>query len=116
MNERIRMIELKQWRDDMVDMLERFRPLEPGFANCDKLDNQRFVEEVQTKMAKYEDEYIKLKEATATLELALWKYKMIESDTRKKRKRDAGSTFREQCRINCGADIVIGHVLPYLLQ
>jgi hypothetical protein len=27
-----------------------------------------------------------------------------------------GSSFRKQCRITCGADVVISHVLPYLIN
>ena len=55
------------------------------------------------------------------LELALWRAKMNELKsnnpgrrTKKKVKVDE-SDFRNQCRISCGADIVIEHVLPYLL-
>ena len=54
------------------------------------------------------------------LELALWKMKLDElgkgenTMSNKKRKID-GSDFRSRCRISCGADIVIQHVLPYLI-
>ena len=54
------------------------------------------------------------------LELALWKAKMNGSKSnntrgrRKKMKIDEQG-LRNQCRISCGSDIVIQHVLPYLL-
>ena len=56
------------------------------------------------------------------LELALWKTKLEEStgqnqgETRHSKKRKIDDLdFRKQCRVNCGADIVIEHVLTYLL-
>ena len=58
--------------------------------------------------------YESMKEGTSILELALWKAKIDES--RSKRARiDGGVSYRDQCRVNCGADIVIRNVLPYLL-
>ena len=63
-----------------------------------------------------------MKEATAFLELALWKTKLGESNgqnqggTRHSKKRKIEDfDFRKQCRVNCGADIVIEHVLSYLV-
>ena len=53
------------------------------------------------------------------LELALWKTTLDElgkgknTMSNKKRKID-DSDLRSRCRISCGADIVIEHVLPYL--
>ena len=42
---------------------------------------------------------------------------MDESESSKKRKRieDSSSDYREQCRVSCGADMVIEHVLPFLV-
>ena len=54
------------------------------------------------------------------LELALWKTTLDElgkgenTMSNKKRKID-GSDIRSRCRISCGADIVIQHVLSYLV-
>jgi hypothetical protein len=69
-----------------------------------------------------ESEYRKLKVMTSLLELAMWKMKINDSkdcdETKgggnKKIKRD-GTEFRLQCRISCGANLVIENVLPYLL-
>jgi hypothetical protein len=62
-----------------------------------------------------------LKESAGILELALWKAKLDDDDEQchKMRKVDIDSTTatvfrRERCRINCGADIVLRNVLPYL--
>ena len=72
--------------------------------------------EVDAKLVQYETEYYNLKEATAILELVLWKHKMADFGNQgaKKRKVDE-SSVREQYRVSCGADIVIQHVLLYLL-
>jgi hypothetical protein len=58
---------------------------------------------------------------TTILEIALWKIKLNEkshhnlaTQSQKKIKTDE-SSFRSQCRVTCGADVVIQHVLPYLL-
>ena len=53
------------------------------------------------------------KEGASILELALWKAKLNES--RNKRARvDGEVSYRDQCRVSCGADIIIRNVLHYL--
>ena len=55
------------------------------------------------------------------LELALWKHKMNDQSRGEKQRRSKKkvkieeSNIREHCRISCGADIVIQHMLPYLV-
>ena len=110
---RIGAIGLKQWRDDMKHTTE----------NCDKAgvsQRQNFITEVKTKLAHYETEYQNLKEATSLVELVLWKHKMNdhilgEKKRRRKKTKIEESSIREQCRISCGADIVIQQMLPYLV-
>jgi hypothetical protein len=60
---------------------------------------------------------------TSKLEIALWKMNMNMNDHslkenttqhQKKFKTDE-SIIRQQCRVICGADVVIGHVLPVLI-
>jgi len=106
--DRVNAIGLKQLRDDMMEVMkkpESFGGSKVGWLNI-----------VRSKLVKYEEEYNRLKEATATLELALWKNKINEFDTKKrKRTEESDSDFREQCRISCRADIVIEHVLPFLM-
>jgi hypothetical protein len=91
-------------------------------------DDNTFIEqewhtETLTKLEYYESVYRRLKEATSILELALWKIKLDNSKDHhgnamsggnKKMKIDL-SEFRLQCQVRCGADYVIGNVLPYLL-
>ena len=65
------------------------------------------------------------KEATSVLELALWKHKMDEStqsnnaknlgQNNKRARVGTDISERQHYRINCGADIVVRNVLPYLL-
>ena len=83
------------------------------------VDKSTFPSTIQSKLAEYEAEYSFLKEATTTLELALWQNKMceqskIDSSHNKRIKIDEDG-LRKQCRIYCGADVVIQHVLPYLV-
>ena len=64
--------------------------------------------------------YESTKEATSVLELTLWKTKINEMvPTNNVTVKTAGVgdeiSLREQCRINCGASIVVHNVLPYLL-
>jgi hypothetical protein len=62
-----------------------------------------------------------LKEATTILELALWK-NMLEVNSKKMqtnhcqmKMRSDELDVRQQCRVTCGADVVIGHVMPFLI-
>jgi hypothetical protein len=61
-----------------------------------------------------EDEFPKLKEITTIMELALWKMRMNKNRHQIKNENDE-SSLRRQCRITCGADVIIRHVLPYLI-
>jgi hypothetical protein len=77
---------------------------------------------IQDNLAHFdEDELIKLKEVTSKLEIALWKMNMNDHSLKenttqhqKKFKTDE-SIICQQCRVTCGADVVIGHVLPVLI-
>jgi hypothetical protein len=62
-----------------------------------------------------------LKQVTTILEIALWKMKMNEkshqdltTQSQKKIKTDKSSS-RQQYRVTCGADVVIGYVVPFLI-
>ena len=69
---RINTIGLKQWRDNMAAEIES---IQQSDLNIDK---RVFLSTIQSKLAEYETEYRKLKEATTILELALWKNKIDE--------------------------------------
>ena len=76
---------------------------------------------IRARIAHFEDEYLKLKEITMILELTVWKTKLDENvhkrETNRCKKKIGSeeSDIRRQCRVICGADIVIGHVLPFLI-
>jgi len=84
-------------------------------------DNLNVLRSIRAKVAHFEEEVSKLEEITTILELTLWKLRMNEkipeekpSHCRKKVKTDK-SSIRRQCRVTCGADVVIRLVLPYLI-
>jgi hypothetical protein len=79
------------------------------------------LREIRAKLAHFEDELQKLKEVTTILELALWKMRMnekkskdVDTKSQKKIKTDESIT-RQQCRVTCGADVIIGPVLQFLI-
>jgi hypothetical protein len=102
------------WRDHIENMIQ----------TADyrwNMDNAVILRAIRYKLAYLERELTKMKEATTILELALWKTRLDESvhkrgttHRRKKFKTDV-SHVRLQCRVICGADIVIRHVLPFLI-
>ena len=104
--ERVNALGIKKWREDIISLVERC----PSAINHlglvvfdDLFDTIRF------NLATYEREYPKLRSVAFLLELALWKSKVDESV-------ENGTVgVREQCRINCGADIIIPNVLPFLI-
>ena len=113
---RINSIGIKQWRDDMSRMVAEPIPR--------KQSKIVWLEEVKSKLSHDEAEYQQLKEATTILELALWKTKLDElncqggkRETQYNKKRKIEDVYlRNQFRISCGADIVIEHVLSYLVE
>ena len=107
--QRIDAIGVKQWRDDII-----------GYESTDKYT---FLPRIRSKLARYEAEYHKLKEATSVLELVLWKNKINETNVMNQTGRGRkckkvklnNSDIRNHCRVNCGAGVIIDNVLPYLL-
>ena len=103
---RLDSIGVKQWRDDIISVIGNFKYTTP-------------LNRIEKKLSHYEDECHKLKEAIAMLELALWKNKInavrvrLVSRCNKKPRNELNA--REQCRISSGADVVIEHVLPFLV-
>jgi hypothetical protein len=86
-------------------------------------DNEIIESRIQAKIAQYEDSLSKLKDATTILELALFKLRMNgnnippeDATQRRKKIKSDEASIRQQCRITCGADVVIRHVLPYLIS
>ena len=74
-------------------------------------DMGTYFDTLSSKLAIYESEYHQLQDAAFLLELALWKSKIDESMAMQN---DTAHT-KWQCRINCGADVIIPNVLPFLI-
>jgi hypothetical protein len=116
LSERVEALPFKVWRDHITNMIHTANFQYNGN------NNRNILGIIRAKVAHFEDELHKLKEITTILELALWKLKMNEDTNpqekaihcQKKVKTDK-STIRGQCRITCGADVVIQHVLPWLV-
>ena len=120
-SDRVEKIGLKQWRGDISDCIRKTLPTERNKKSIDFHSRRSFVTDLETKLLWYEAENHKLKEATSILELTLWKveidcHRSQERGRRNKKRRSNEADVRDQCRINCGADIVIEHTLPFLIQ
>ena len=116
MSDRVEALALKVWRDHIIDMV-----YSTEFNYYNQSGNKNIISTIQAKVAHFEDKYPKLKEITTTLELALWKLSMNEkispeeATPRQKKIKTDESNIRRQCRITCGADVIIRHVLTYLI-
>jgi hypothetical protein len=112
---RVEALPFKIWRNHITNMIHT--------SNFQYLgDNFVILHEIRAKLASFEDELPILKEVTTMLELALWMMRMNEkknqdvaTQSQKKIKTDKSST-RQQCRVTCGADIIISNVLPYIIS
>lgn len=99
---RLDVLNVRQWRDELERDVSTF----PGKA----IAREYAARVIYVKLDMYEV----VKEATSVLELALWQ-KKINDDCAANNKGNAISQSREECRINCGAEIIIRGVLRYLL-
>jgi hypothetical protein len=116
MSERVEALAFKIWRDHIRHLIQTADFKWTG-------DNSVILRSTLIKLAHFEDELPKLKEATTMLELALWKVRMIvnvniqqgRTNCCQKKVRVDESSTRQQCRVTCGTGVVIGHVLPFLL-
>jgi hypothetical protein len=117
MSSRVEALAFKLWRDYITSTIHTadFQWNENNSGLCDL---------IRDKIAYFEDEVLKLKEAMTTLELALWKARMTVNENihqevmyrRQKKVKIDESSVRKQCRVACGADVVIVHVLPFLIS
>jgi hypothetical protein len=115
MSTRVEALAFQVWRDYITNMIQT-----SNFQH--NRDNSFILNRIREKLAYFEDELPKLKEATTILELALWKLRMNENCFQqktilyqKKIKADE-SCIRSQNRVACGADVVISNVLPFLIS
>jgi Co/Zn/Cd efflux system component len=112
-SERVGSLPFKIWRDHITNMIHTA-------AFEWSRDNLVIFHGIRSKLDHFEDELPQLKEVTTILELALWKMKMnekkshqdIATQSQKKMKSDE-SSIRQQCRVTCGPDVVLCHVLQF---
>ena len=114
-SDRVESLNVRRWRTELEKLVNEF-PDKPSLREA----------EARAVFAKLET-YESLKEGTSVLELALWKAKIDEMDStnnystglvqcNKRARVDNEVSYKDQCRINCGADIVVRNVLRYLLS
>ena len=117
--ERINAIGLKHYRNNMINTV-----MGPGFIMPYAVDEgETWLDGIKSKLAENEARYHELKESTIMIELTLWKMKLNNqskgqnknSGRQNKKMKIDESDLRGQCRVNCGADVIIRNVLPYLL-
>lgn len=125
-------IGLKAWRDEILVLIESMHDMSNpnrklSYDSCRV--RSLFISQIESKLGHYEREYHNLKETIAQLELVLWKKRVTEHAEEEggimdELNRSMGGLglqevavegFREQCRITSQADIVVEHVLPYLV-
>ena len=116
-HETVAALELEEWKIDMkdeIDSINLFLPTTP--AGGDGYGGKGlavlvWIRSVLNKIVHYKAEHHRyLKEATITLEHALWKKRLSEINVPERDDKEE----RAKCRVKCGADIVIKNVLPFL--
>jgi hypothetical protein len=107
MSVRVEALAFKLWRDFVTHMINT-----AAFGRG--RDNSDILHRVRSNLAHFEVELTKLKEVTTILELALWKMKISQNGHQDMATHY--SNIRSQDRVTCGADVVIGHVLPFLIN
>lgn len=99
---RRRTIGLRRWRRYIKEMVQ-LTPLN-SFQ-----DLPVHFDIVHSKVTFYDSEWHWRKDALTMLELALWKYKIDKEE-------EISPDAKARCRINCGAEVVIPNVVPYLFS
>jgi hypothetical protein len=111
---RVEALAFEVWRDYITNMIHTSNF---GYNR----DNSFILNRIREKLAHFDDKLSKLTEATTILELALWKTRLDENghkretSCRLKKVKPDVSDIRQQCRVTCGADIIIRLVLPFLI-
>jgi demethoxyubiquinone hydroxylase (CLK1/Coq7/Cat5 family) len=106
LSSRVEALAFKLWRDYVTNMINTATFVLGR-------DNSAILLEIRGKLAHFEDKLTKLKDVTTILELALWKMKISKNGHQDMATHDAN--VRSQDRVTCGADVVVGHVLPFLI-
>ena len=117
LRETIAALQMEEWKKVMrskIDAIKHSVPTTPAGIGVDvggkAVAIRMWIRSVLRKIVHYKAEHHRyLKEAAATIELALWKKRLSEINVPE---RDEDG--RAKCRVKCGADIVIKNVLPFL--
>jgi hypothetical protein len=112
LSECVKALLFKVWRDCIYNMIQT--------ADYKRgKDNSDILHRIRHKLVFFEDELTILKEATTILELALWKKRINDTNHKQKtacHQKKVKVSTRQQCRVTCGADVIIGYVMPYLIS
>eukprot|EP00986_Skeletonema_menzelii_P001717 scaffold468_cov133-Skeletonema_menzelii.AAC.9 len=115
-------LHMESWRNEMMDEINRINKTLPTLERGKTPEIQQWMGSASHLLDHCKTEHQKLlKEATALLELALWKANLDDNEggnfvregvrtTRGSKKR-----ARKEVRVTSGADVVIKNVLPFLL-
>jgi hypothetical protein len=112
---RVEALAFKVWRDCIYNMI-RTAVFEW------RRDNLVILHRIQDKLVFFDNELPKLKEAATLLELALWKKRINDNNHKQKtachqkKFKTEGASPQQQCRVTCGAGVIIGHVMSYLIS
>ena len=101
---RLELLDVKRFQEDLKNSISILSGYNGSRREVD-------TKAVYRRLATYES----IKEGTSVLELALWKAKIDEGHIKRAKVDGEDISYKVQCRVNSGADIVIRNVLPYLL-
>jgi hypothetical protein len=119
MSDRVEALAFKVWRDHIANVIHT---AEFQYFDSSGNQNQNIISRIKAKVTHFEAELPKLKEVTLILELALWKLRINEKSPEEeatnyqKKIMTEESSIRRQCCVTCGADVVVGSVLPFLIS
>eukprot|EP00980_Cylindrotheca_fusiformis_P004634 scaffold991_cov128-Cylindrotheca_fusiformis.AAC.6 len=105
---RLNCLGLKKWKKDILAMIGELGSLPSADVR------EAYIAQINRKLAFYEH-----KEILSLLELALWRSAMLaalraEGDVYSRTTKISNRTARRNFRINCGSEIVISNILPFL--
>jgi hypothetical protein len=116
LSESVEALPFKFWRDHITNMIQTSN------FKFDGNNWEQILHRIRAKITRFEDDIPKLKDVTTALELALWKVRMTVNNVhqeginhRRKKKKTDEASIRRQCRVTCGADVIIRLVLPFLI-
>mmetsp|Transcript_17985 Transcript_17985/g.41966 ORF Transcript_17985/g.41966 Transcript_17985/m.41966 type:complete len:506 (+) Transcript_17985:278-1795(+) len=116
--DRLSAVSVRRWREEIA------REIELIPEDCHGLPSTKrrvHLDKIQSILLKYEKLDASVKEATVSLELALWKIKLYEcsryqmGDDREQESNEERTLDRQEIRLSCGSDVVIENTLPFLI-